>query len=64
MADGGGDRVKAEVLERGPPLFLSVNRIRVVSPCVITEVQVTEATAFYDEVLSLDLLKTVRVGRN
>ncbi|MDJ0350301.1 aspartate aminotransferase family protein [Cryobacterium sp. PH29-G1] len=49
-------RVKAELLGRGLLPFLMENRIHVVPPCVVTEAEVAEALAIYDEVLSLDLL--------
>ena len=49
-------RVKAELLGRGLLPFLMENRIHVVPPCVVTDAEVAEALAIYDEVLSLDLL--------
>ncbi len=49
-------RVKAELLGRNLLPFLMENRIHVVPPCVVTDDEVAEALAIYDEVLSLDLL--------
>ena len=49
-------RIKSELLERGLLPFLADNRIHVVPPCVVTADEVAEATAIYDEVLSLPLL--------
>lgn len=49
-------RIKAELLARGLLPFLADNRIHVVPPCVVTDDEVAEALAIYDEVLSLDLL--------
>ncbi len=49
-------RVRAELLSRGLLPFLAENRIHVVPPCVVTDEEVAEAMAIYDEVLSLDLL--------
>ncbi|HEX4980802.1 MAG TPA: aminotransferase class III-fold pyridoxal phosphate-dependent enzyme, partial [Ilumatobacteraceae bacterium] len=49
-------RIKAELLGRGLLPFLADNRIHVVPPCVVTDDEVAEALAIYDEVLGLDLL--------
>ncbi|MBB5642978.1 aspartate aminotransferase family protein [Cryobacterium roopkundense] len=49
-------RIKTELLARGLLPFLMENRIHVVPPCVVTDAEVAEALAIYDEVLSLDLL--------
>lgn len=49
-------RIKTELLERNLLPFLSENRIHVVPPCVVTDSEVAEAIAIYDQVLSLDLL--------
>ena len=49
-------RIKAELLGRGLLPFLADNRIHVVPPCVVTDDEVAEALAVYDEVLGLDLL--------
>lgn len=49
-------RIKSELLKRNLLPFLSENRIHVVPPCVVTDEEVAEAMAIYDEVLSLDLL--------
>ncbi len=49
-------RIKAELIGRGLLPFLIENRIHVVPPCVVTDAEVAEALAIYDEVLSLDLL--------
>ncbi|TFC85444.1 aspartate aminotransferase family protein [Cryobacterium sp. TmT2-59] len=49
-------RIKAELLARNLLPFLADNRIHVVPPCVVTDAEVAEALAIYDEVLSLDLL--------
>ena len=49
-------RIKTELLDRGLLPFLAENRIHVVPPCVVTDAEVAEALAIYDEVLSLDLL--------
>ncbi|TFC85754.1 aspartate aminotransferase family protein [Cryobacterium sp. TMT3-29-2] len=49
-------RIKAELLARNLLPFLAENRIHVVPPCVVTDAEVAEALAIYDEVLSLDLL--------
>ncbi|HEU4806873.1 MAG TPA: aminotransferase class III-fold pyridoxal phosphate-dependent enzyme, partial [Homoserinimonas sp.] len=48
--------IKSELLARGLLPFLSENRIHVVPPCVVTDAEVAEAMAVYDQVLSLDLL--------
>jgi len=49
-------RIKTELLARGLLPFITENRIHVVPPCVVTDAEVAEAIAIYDEVLSLDLL--------
>ncbi|WP_280679847.1 aspartate aminotransferase family protein [Cryobacterium sp. CG_9.6] len=49
-------RIKAELLARGLLPFMIENRIHVVPPCIVTDAEVAEAVAIYDEVLSLDLL--------
>ena len=49
-------RIKAELLARNLLPFLADNRIHVVPPCVVTDDEVAEALAIYDEVLGLDLL--------
>lgn len=49
-------RIKAELLSRNLLPFVQDNRIHVVPPCVVTDDEVAEALAIYDEVLSLDLL--------
>ncbi len=49
-------RIKSELLARNLLPFLADNRIHVVPPCVVTDDEVAEALAIYDEVLSLDLL--------
>ena len=49
-------RIKSELLARNLLPFLQENRIHVVPPCVVTDDEVAEALAIYDEVLSLDLL--------
>ena len=49
-------RIKAELMARGLLPFLIENRIHVVPPCVVTDAEVAEALAIYDEVLSLNLL--------
>ena len=49
-------RVKTGLLDRGLLPFIADNRIHVVPPCVVTDDEVAEAFAIYDEVLSLDLL--------
>jgi taurine--2-oxoglutarate transaminase len=48
--------IKSQLLARGLLPFTSDNRIHVVPPCVVTDAEVAEAMAAYDEVLSLDLL--------
>lgn len=50
------NRIKAELLSRNLLSFIQNNRIHVVPPCVVTDAEVAEALAIYDEVLSLDLL--------
>jgi taurine--2-oxoglutarate transaminase len=49
-------RIKSELMARNLLPFLADNRIHVVPPCVVTDAEVAEALAIYDEVLSLDLL--------
>ncbi len=49
-------KVKSELVARNLLPFISENRIHVVPPCVVTDAEVAEAMAIYDEVLSLDLL--------
>lgn len=49
-------RIKKELLARNLLPFTADNRIHVVPPCVVTDDEVAEALAAYDEVLSLDLL--------
>jgi len=49
-------RIKTELLARGLLPFVVENRVHVVPPCVVTDAEVAEAIAIYDEVLSLDLL--------
>jgi taurine--2-oxoglutarate transaminase len=49
-------RIKSELLTRNLLPFVQDNRIHVVPPCVVTDDEVAEALAIYDEVLSLDLL--------
>ncbi|MEO7349359.1 MAG: aspartate aminotransferase family protein, partial [Terrimesophilobacter sp.] len=49
-------KIKSELVARNLLPFLSENRIHVVPPCVVTDAEVAEAMAIYDEVLSLDLL--------
>jgi len=49
-------RIKSELLARNLVPFVQDNRIHVVPPCVVTDSEVAEALAIYDEVLSLDLL--------
>jgi taurine--2-oxoglutarate transaminase len=48
-------RIKSELLARNLLPFIMDNRIHVVPPCVVTDSEVAEALAIYDEVLSLDL---------
>jgi taurine--2-oxoglutarate transaminase len=48
-------RIKTELLARNLVPFVQDNRIHVVPPCVVTDSEVAEALAIYDEVLSLDL---------
>lgn len=48
-------RIKTELLARGLLPFLVENRIHVVPPCVVTDAEIAEALAIYDEVLSLNL---------
>ncbi|GAA1966228.1 aspartate aminotransferase family protein [Nocardioides panacihumi] len=45
-------RIKAALLERGLIPFVQDNRIHVVPPCVVTDGEVAEALAIYDDVLS------------
>ena len=49
-------RIKAELLARRLLAIVQDNRIHVVPPCVVTDEEVAEAVAIYDEVLGLDLL--------
>ncbi|MGO4105580.1 aspartate aminotransferase family protein [Leifsonia sp. YAF41] len=49
-------RIKAELLARNLLPFLADNRVHVVPPCVVTDAEVAEALAIYDEVFGLDLL--------
>ncbi|GAA3876515.1 aspartate aminotransferase family protein [Leifsonia kafniensis] len=49
-------RIKSELLARNLLPFLSDNRVHVVPPCVVTDAEVAEALAIYDEVFGLDLL--------
>lgn len=44
-------RIRTELVARGLLPFLAENRIHVVPPCVVTEAEVAEAMACYDEVL-------------
>ena len=46
-------RVKAELVDRGVLPFTADNRIHVVPPCVVTDAEVEQALAAYDEVLTL-----------
>lgn len=46
-------RIKAELLHRNLLPFVQDNRIHVVPPCIVTDAEVREALAIYDEVLSL-----------
>lgn len=45
--------VKAELVARGVLPFTADNRIHVVPPCVVTDAEVEQALAAYDEVLTL-----------
>ena len=49
-------RIKSELLARNLLPFLADNRIHVVPPCVVSDDEVAEALAIYDEVFGLDLL--------
>ena len=49
-------KIKSELIARNLLPFIAENRIHVVPPCVVTDAEVAEAMAIYDEVLSLDLL--------
>ena len=49
-------KIKSELIARNLLPFISENRIHVVPPCVVTDAEVAEAMAIYNEVLSLDLL--------
>jgi taurine--2-oxoglutarate transaminase len=49
-------RIKSELLARNLLPFLADNRVHVVPPCVVTDAEVAEALAIYDEVFGLDLL--------
>jgi len=53
-------KIKAELLARGLLPFIAENRIHVVPPCVVTDAEVSEALAIYDEVLSLPALLALR----
>ncbi len=46
-------RIKSELLARGILPFISENRIHVVPPCIVTDADVAQAIAAYDEVLAL-----------
>ncbi|HEY6801092.1 MAG TPA: aspartate aminotransferase family protein [Agromyces sp.] len=48
-------RLKSALIERGLLPFVQDNRIHVVPPCVVTQEEVAEAVAIYDEVLSTAL---------
>lgn len=48
--------IKSELLARNLLPFVAENRIHVVPPCVVTDEEVAEAMAIYNEVLALDLL--------
>jgi taurine--2-oxoglutarate transaminase len=45
--------IKKELLARGLLPFVQDNRIHVVPPCIVTDDEVAEAFAAYDEVLTL-----------
>ncbi|MRG59199.1 aminotransferase class III-fold pyridoxal phosphate-dependent enzyme [Agromyces sp. CFH 90414] len=47
-------RIKAALVARGLLPFIQDNRIHVVPPCVVTEEEVAEAMAIYDEVLAAE----------
>jgi taurine--2-oxoglutarate transaminase len=49
-------RIKKELLARNLLPFTVDNRIHVVPPCIVSDDEVAEALAIYDEVLTLDLL--------
>ncbi|MET0974320.1 MAG: aspartate aminotransferase family protein [Leifsonia sp.] len=49
-------RAKSELMARGLLPFTADNRIHIVPPCIVTDDEVAEAMAAYDEVLSLDLI--------
>ncbi|MEL4319157.1 aspartate aminotransferase family protein [Leifsonia sp. YIM 134122] len=49
-------RIKGALVERGLLPFVAENRIHVVPPCTVTDDEVAEALATYDEVLSLPSL--------
>jgi taurine--2-oxoglutarate transaminase len=44
-------RLKAGLLERGLIPFVQDNRIHVVPPCVVSEDEVAQALAIYDDAL-------------
>jgi taurine--2-oxoglutarate transaminase len=44
-------RIKAALLERGLIPFVQDNRIHVVPPCIVTDDEVAQALALYDDVL-------------
>lgn len=46
-------RIKAELLERRLLAIVQDNRIHVVPPCIVTDDEVAEAVAIYDEVLTV-----------
>ena len=46
-------RAKGELVSRGLLPFTADNRIHVVPPCVVTDDEVAEAIAIYDDVLTL-----------
>ena len=45
-------RLKKELLARGLLPFIVDNRIHVVPPCVVTDDEVAQALAIYDEALT------------
>ena len=55
LAAAAMGRIKAGLLDRGLLPFVQDNRIHVVPPCVVTEEEVADAMAIYDEVLSTAL---------
>jgi taurine---2-oxoglutarate transaminase len=44
--------LKAGLLERGLLPFVQDNRVHVVPPCIVTDAEVVEAMAIYDDALS------------